>query len=533
MASLDQPNVADLFIIGGGINGCGIARDAVGRGLSVILAEQGDLAQATSSASTKLFHGGLRYLEYFEFRLVREALEERETLLAAMPHISWPMRFVLPYHPDMRFEGDTPTGRLIGALMPWMRGRRPAWLIRFGLFLYDTMGGRKILPATRTLDLRADAAGKPLQPRFARAYEYSDCWIEDSKLVSLNARDASEHGAVILTRTRVISAERRGDLWHIVTQGADGQQTHAARALVNVGGPWVEDIIRNVARINSTEGVRLVRGSHIVTKKLFDHDRCYFFQGEDGRIIFAIPYEQDFTLIGTTDKDHQGTPGDPHCTDEERDYLCTFASQYFAKPVTAADVVWTYSGVRPLYNDGAKSATAATRDYVLSLDENGPPLLNVFGGKITTYRRLAEGALEKLSPYFPQAKAAWTARVPLPGGDFPVGDVGRLTTELRQAHPFLTAYWAARLIRAYGVEASVLLNGAQSAADLGIDFGETLTEAEVRWLMAHEFAKAAADIVWRRTKLGLRMGSAQIAALDEYMARTASDAPQMRKTHGA
>ena len=535
MASLDQPNVADLFIIGGGINGCGIARDAVGRGLSVVLAEQGDLAQATSSSSTKLFHGGLRYLEYFEFRLVREALEEREILLTAMPHISWPMRFVLPYHADMRFEGDTPTGRLISTLMPWMKGRRPAWLIRLGLFMYDTMGGRKILPATRTLDLRADPAGKPLQSRFARAYEYSDCWIEDAKLVSLNARDAAEHGAVILTRTRVISAERRGDLWHVVTQDATGQHTHSARALVNVGGPWVEDIIRNVARINSAEGVRLVRGSHIVTKKLYDHDRCYFFQGEDGRIIFAIPYEQDFTLIGTTDKDHQGPPGDPQCTDEERDYLCAFASQYFAKPVTAADVVWTYAGVRPLYNDGAKSATAATRDYVLSLDENGPPLLNVFGGKITTYRRLAEGALEKLSPFFPQAKGAWTAGAPLPGGNFPLDDVGRLTADLQKNHSFLTDYWAARLIRAYGNEAAVLLHGAARTADLGIDFGATLTEVEVRWLMAHEFARAAADIVWRRTKLGLRMDAAQIAALQEFMDQNARGAPltELRKSHGA
>ena len=522
MTSLDQPKVADLFIIGGGINGCGIARDAVGRGLSVVLAEQGDLAQATSSASTKLFHGGLRYLEYFEFRLVREALEERETLLVAMPHISWPMRFVLPYHRDMRFEGDTPTGRLIATFMPWMKGRRPAWLIRLGLFLYDTMGGRKILPATRTLNLRADPAGAPLQTRFAQAYEYSDCWIEDSKLVSLNARDAAQKGAEILTRTRVVSAERRGDLWHIVTQGADGAKVHAARALVNVGGPWVEDIIRNVARINSSEGVRLVRGSHIVTKKLYDHDRCYFFQGQDGRIIFAIPYEQDFTLIGTTDKDHKGPPSDPHCSDEERDYLCAFASQYFAKPVTAADVVWTYSGVRPLYNDGAKSATAATRDYVLSLDDNGPPLLNVFGGKITTYRRLAEGALAKLSPYFPTAKPAWTARVPLPGGDFPVGDVGRLTVELQAHHPYLTPSWAARLIRAYGVEAAVMLHGAQSAADLGRDFGATLTETEVRWLMTHEFARAADDIVWRRTKLGLRMTQSQIAALQDFLAQDAA-----------
>lgn len=525
MTPKNRPAVADIFIIGGGINGCGIARDATGRGLSVVLAEQGDLAQATSSASTKLFHGGLRYLEYFEFRLVREALEERETLLVAMPHISWPMRFVLPYHPDMRFEGDTPTGRLLSRLMPWMKGRRPAWLIRLGLFLYDTLGGRNILPATRTIDLTTDPAGKPLQSRFRHAYEYSDCWVEDSKLVSLNARDAAQRGATIMTRTRVTSATRTDGMWEITTDGPDGPQVHHARALVNAGGPWVEDIIRNVARINSSEGVRLVRGSHIVTKKLYDHDRCYFFQGTDGRIIFAIPYEQDFTLIGTTDQDHKGAPKDAACTDAERDYLLKFASQYFAKPVTVKDVVWTYSGVRPLYNDGAKSATAATRDYVLSLDGSGAPLLNVFGGKITTYRRLAESALEKLTPYFPQAKGPWTARVALPGGDFPHDGVATLTANLKAAHPFLTDYWASRLIRAYGSEAATLLHGAQSAADLGRDFGGTLTEAEVRWLMEHEFARAAADIVWRRTKLGLRMTKEQIAALDAFMADAA--------THGA
>ena len=513
-----QAAMADLFIIGGGINGCGIARDAAGRGLSVILAEQGDLAQATSSASTKLFHGGLRYLEYFEFRLVREALEERETLLTAMPHISWPMRFVLPYHRDMRFEGDTPTSRLLGLVMPWMKGRRPAWLIRLGLFLYDTLGGRKILPATRTLDLARDPAGQPLKPKFARAYEYSDCWIEDSRLVVLNARDAQARGARIMVQTPVTSATRKGDHWEVITQGPGGPTTHRARALVNAGGPWVEDIIRNVARINSTEGVRLVRGSHIVTRKLYDHDRCYFFQGTDGRIIFAIPYEQDFTLIGTTDKDHQGAPKDAVCTEEEQDYLLAFASNYFARPVTRDDVVWTYSGVRPLYNDGAKSATAATRDYVLSLDQTGAPLLNVFGGKITTYRRLAESALEKLAPFFPGTRGTWTARQPLPGGDFPVDGVAALTATLRAAHPYLSAPHAARLIRAYGTEAMTLLGNATCHADLGQDFGATLTEAELRWLMTHEYARHAADVVWRRTKLGLRLTTDQIAEIDDYMA---------------
>jgi glycerol-3-phosphate dehydrogenase len=521
--STDISDPIDLFFIGGGINGCGIGRDASGRGLSVVVAEQHDLAQATSSSSTKLFHGGLRYLEYFEFRLVREALEERETLLTAMPHISWPMRFVLPYHKDMRFEGETPTGKLMAKVMPWMKGRRPAWLIRLGLFLYDTLGGRKILPATRTLDLRHDPAGAPLQNRFERAFEYSDCWVEDSKLVSLSARDAADRGARILTRTKVISAERHSDFWTGQTVGPQGPQTFHARALVNAGGPWVEDIIRNVTRINSTESVRLVRGSHIVTRKLYDHNKCYFFQGVDGRIIFAIPYEQDFTLIGTTDKDHSDQVGSPFCTDEERDYLCAFASQYFAKPVTPDDVVWTYSGVRPLYNDGAKSATAATRDYVLSLDDNGAPLLNVFGGKITTHRRLAEAALGKLGAYFPKATGPWTARVPLPGGNFPHDGVAALIAALKRDFAFLDDYWAARLVRAYGTEAATMLTGARTASDLGRNFGATLTETEVRWLMEKEFALSAADVVWRRTKLGLRLTADEIATLDAFMVQSLAD----------
>ena len=515
------PRDVDLFVVGGGINGCGIARDAAGRGLSVALAEMNDLASATSSASTKLFHGGLRYLEYLEVRLVRESLIERETLLAAMPHISWPMRFVLPYHPAMRFEGETPVSRILSFAMPWMKGRRPAWLIRLGLFFYDNLGGRKILPGTRTIDLTRDPAGAPLRPEFRKAFEYSDCWVEDSRLVVLNARDAEARGATILTRARVTSAAREGGVW-AVTVDRGGETLHfRARALVNAGGPWVEDVIRNTVRINTSEGVRLVRGSHIVTRKLFDHDRCYFFQGEDGRIIFAIPYEQDFTLIGTTDKDHEGDPRAAVCTPEEQDYLCAFASRYFRKPVTRADIVWTYSGVRPLYDDGSKSATAATRDYVLSLDENGPPLLNVFGGKITTYRRLAEAAVAKLAPFFPQAKAPWTAGVALPGGDFPVSGVADLTDRLRAAHPYLDPYWAGRLIRAYGTEAAAMLEGAAAHADLGRDFGATLTEREVRWLMDREYARTAEDVVWRRSKLGLRMTPDQIAALDAFMSGAA------------
>jgi len=511
-------DIVDLFVIGGGVNGCGIARDAAGRGLSVVLAEQGDLAQGTSSASTKLFHGGLRYLEYFEFRLVRESLIERETLLTAMPHISWPMRFVLPTHPDMRFEAATPTSRLLSVVMPWMKGRRPDWLIRLGLFLYDTLGGRKILPGTRTLDLTTDPAGRALQPKFRRAYEYSDCWVEDSRLVVLNARDAEARGAKVLTRARVVRAERSDGEWLVTVEDAHGARQVRARALVNAAGPWVAQVIAGALRQNSRERVRLVRGSHIVTRRLYDHDRCYFFQGSDGRIIFAIPYEQDFTLIGTTDQEHVGDPADARCTEGEQDYLCSFASQYFAQPVTRGDIVWTYSGVRPLYDDGAGSATAATRDYVLSLDTTGgAPVLNVFGGKITTYRRLAASAMAKLAPHFPGLAPDWTARVPLPGGDFPVDGVAALVARLRAAHPFLTEAWAARLVRAYGTEAAEVLAGAQSAADLGRDFGATLTEAELRWLRTKEYARTAEDVVWRRSKLGLRLNAAQIAAIRDYL----------------
>jgi glycerol-3-phosphate dehydrogenase len=491
-----QQEPVDLFVVGGGINGCGIARDAAGRGLSVTLAEMKDLASGTSSASTKLFHGGLRYLEYYEFRLVREALIERETLLRAMPHISWPMRFVLPHQ----------------------RGMRPAWLLRLGLFIYDHLGGRKILPATRTLDLRRDPAGEPLKSSFTRAFEYSDCWVEDSRLVVLNARNAQANGARIMTRTKMTSATREGGLWHVNVEREDGSsETIRARALVNAGGPWVGDIITGTLRINSSERVRLVRGSHIVTAKLFDHGRSYILQGPDGRIIFAIPYETDFTLIGTTDQDHAGSPSEVHCTQDEIDYLCGFVSDYFKKPITRDDVVWTYSGVRPLYDDGATSATAATRDYVLSLDTDGPPLLNVFGGKITTYRRLTETALEKLAPFFPAAGRPWTADAPLPGGDFPVDGVDALTASLRRAYPFLGERWALRLVRAYGTQARDVLGHAAGTEDLGRDFGATLTEREVRWLMDEEFARTADDIVWRRSKLGLLLGRDEIEALDAWM----------------
>ena len=521
MSSLhEHSNTYDLFIIGGGINGCGIARDAAGRGLSVALAEMNDLASATSSASTKLFHGGLRYLEYFEINLVRHALAEREVLLKAMPHISWPMRFVLPYHKDMRFEGSTPTSRILNTLMPWMKGRRPAWLIRFGLLLYDNLGGRKILPATRTLNLKNSVEGAPLEGRFEKAYEYSDCWIEDSRLVVLNARDAEERGADVMVRTKVVSAARVDDLWEIAVEDqiAGEARTIRARMLVNAGGPWVGDIIQQKVRINSTEGVRLVRGSHIVTRRLYDHDKCYFFQGTDGRIIFAIPYETDFTLIGTTDAEHEDPSVKPECTEEERDYLLNFINQYLKNDIGQEDVVWSYSGVRPLYDDGASSATAATRDYTLKVDNaGGAPILNVFGGKITTYRKLAEDAMDKIVPFFPGTSGHWTAGVALPGGDFAVDGFDVLVTRLREDFRFLTTFWARRLVRAYGTEAWDVMAGAETEADMGRAFGATLTEREVRWLQKNEYARTAEDVVWRRNKLGLRLTKEEIADLEAFM----------------
>lgn len=501
--------LTDLFIIGGGINGVGIARDAVGRGLSVVLAEQNDLASATSSASTKLFHGGLRYLEYYEFRLVREALIEREILLNAMPHISWPMRFLLPLHKEMR----------------------PAWLLRIGLFIYDHLGGRKILPPTRRVSLQANPLGKPLKSHFARAFEYSDCWVQDARLVSLNARDAAERGAKILVQSEVMRAKRAPQGWEIYVQDKLTNKTHVhhAKVLINAAGPWVGQVIDTVVESQSREGVRLVRGSHIVTKKLFDHEHCYIFQNNDGRIAFAIPYENDFTLIGTTDIDHEGSPDAAVCSSEEVRYLCELISEYFEQSVTPDDVVHTYSGIRPLYDDKAKNAAAATRDYVLRIEEQSDlPLLNIFGGKITTYRKLAETAVEKLAPYFWQknsqlsAAGRWTATTPLPGGDFPIKQKDALIVALATDYPFLDTNAARRLINLYGTDARGFLGQANDLTDLGKDFGWGLTEAEVRHLIIHEFARSADDILWRRTKLGLYFDEKQFTQLADWLSTNLS-----------
>ena len=495
--------IHDIFVIGGGINGCGIARDAVGRGYSVYLAEMNDLASGTSSGSTKLIHGGLRYLEYYEFRLVREALMEREVLWKMAPHIIRPMRFVLPY----------------------AKGIRPAWMIRLGLFLYDHIGGRKLLPATRTLDMRTDPAGQPLKPLFTKAFEYSDGWVNDARLVVLNARDAADRGATIRTRAKVTSARRDGGLWRVTVEDTRSGATEEvlAKLLVNAAGPWVDKVLSGSVGQNDVHNVRLVQGSHIVVRKKFSDPRAYFFQNRDGRIIFSIPYEDDFTLIGTTDQDYQGDLAKVAITDKEIDYLCAAASEYFAEPVRRDDIVWTYSAVRPLYDDGASKAQEATRDYVLKAEggHGEPPLVNAFGGKITTYRRLAESMLEKIEHFLGKKGKPWTANAPLPGGDFPVTGFEAEVSALKRNYPFLNTRLARRLTRLYGTRARVLLGDASSAADLGMDFGADLTEAELRYLIANEWAVTADDVLWRRTKRGLHMDAAQTAALDAWMRETA------------
>lgn len=499
----------DIVIIGGGINGCGVARDAAGRGLSVALFEQNDLASGTSSASTKLIHGGLRYLEYYEFRLVREALKEREVLWKLAPHIIWPLRFVLPYQ----------------------KGLRPAWLIRLGLFLYDHLGGRKLLRPTTTLDLSKSPSGGPLRPGFRTAFEYSDCWVDDSRLVALNARAAADLGARIETRAEVVAAERRDGLWHVTVRHADGRvDSLRARILVNAAGPWVGKVLKNVLPISTTAGVRLVQGSHIIVRHLFDHGRAYIFQNPDNRIVFAIPYERDFTLIGTTDRDWRDDPGAVRASQQEIDYLCNAASEYFREPIRPADVLHSYSGVRPLYDDGASKAQEATRDYVLHLDEQegAAPALSIFGGKITTYRRLAETVLDRLGRHLPpgaHGKRGWTGQTPLPGGDFDTGGYKAKVADLRTAYPFLPATLAFRLVRAYGTLAFSLLGNAASLADLGKHFGAGLYECEVLYLLKYEWARSADDIVWRRSKLGLRMSPAETEQLNEFVSlrKTASD----------
>ena len=491
--------VYDLVVVGGGINGCGIARDAAVRGLSVVLCDQDDLANGTSSASTKLIHGGLRYLEYYEFRLVREALHEREVLLKAAPHIIWPLRFILPHH----------------------KGLRPAWLIRLGLFLYDHLGGRKLLPGTSHVDLRQDPAGKVLKHDYAKGFEYSDCWVMDSRLVVLNAMDAAARGAVVRTRTPLVSATRDNNLWNIQLHDKRNNATFTiqSKVIVNATGPWLDTVLDNISHGETREHIRMVKGSHIIVRQLFEHDRAYIFQNSDGRIVFAIPYENEFTLIGTTDVDFTGNPGEISISDAETEYLCSAASEYFTQEIDATDVISSFSGIRPLFDDGKSEAKAATRDYVLKLDtaDNGAPLLSIYGGKITTYRKLAESVLEKLSPYLPQMTAPWTADAHLPGGDFAPQAFKEEVNGLRKTCSHLSSSLATRLVRCYGTTASTITSQIKSEADKGDHFGHELYAFEVDYLIAQEWALTAEDILWRRTKLGLHFTVEETDLLKNYI----------------
>ncbi|WP_423141808.1 glycerol-3-phosphate dehydrogenase [Parablastomonas sp. CN1-191] len=487
-----ERDLYDIAVIGGGINGCGIARDAAGRGARVVLLEAGDLACGTSSASTKLIHGGLRYLEYREFALVREALAERERIWGIAPHLVHPLRFILPHTP----------------------GLRPRWLLRAGLFLYDHLGGRDRLPKTRSIDLARDPAGQALRPEFRHGFAFSDCWVDDARLVIANARDAAARGAAVFPRRTVTGLARKDGGWTVATEHGPLR----ARAVINAAGPSVMAVL-GLAHEDSERSVRLVRGSHIVVRRRWDGPEAFLFQSGDGRVIFAIPFEDDFTLIGTTDRDHRG--GVPKAEPDEIAYLCAAASEYLSEPVRTSDVVWTFSGVRPLVADGSDKPEAATRGYRLELSQadEGAPLLTVFGGKITTYRHLAEAALETLAPRLPiVAGPPWTAGATLPGGDFPLGGVEALAQRLRGAHPFLQAAWALRLARAYGTEAATIFADAATLADCGRHFGHGLTEREVRHLVAREWARSAEDILWRRTKLGLRFSPAQANSLADFLA---------------
>ena len=493
--------IYDIAIIGGGINGCGIARDAAGRGLKVVLYEQGDLASGTSSASTKLIHGGLRYLEHLEFRLVRQALAEREVLWSIAPHIIRPLRFVLPYR----------------------EGLRPAWMLWLGLFLYDHLGGRKHLPSTGIIDLDKDPAGTPLKRgKFSRGFEFSDCSVDDARLVVLNARDAADRHATIAIRSKVVSGQRDGNIWRLKIESREHRQpmTIAARAIVNAAGPWVERVLGSL-NVEVDAKIRLVQGSHIVVPKLFEHDHCYIFQNRDGRVLFALPYEGDFTLIGTTDRDFCGDPALVGASREEVAYICESASEYFAQPVTQRDVVWTFSGVRPLYDDGESAAQSTSRDYVLSLD--GPigtaPLLSIFGGKLTTYRKLAEQALSVLATRLPglRRNAGWTSRSPLPGGDFPIDGFDACVERLRADRPWLAPSLARRLVRAYGTRSERIVAGAARMSDMGHIFGADLSLREVDYLVSQEWARTSDDVLWRRSKLGLHLQPTEAANLRNYL----------------
>jgi glycerol-3-phosphate dehydrogenase len=491
--------LVDIAVIGGGINGAGIARDAAGRGLKVLLCEKGDLAEGTSSRSGKLVHGGLRYLEYYEFRRVREALIEREVLLASAPHIIWPLRFVLPHSPD----------------------QRPAWLVRAGLFLYDHLGGRKLLPPSRSLDLSCAPEGAPLRPEFRRAFEYSDCWVDDARLVVLNLIDAARLGALILPRTGATRAQREGETWQLEMQGADGiVHVARARALINAAGPWVEDVLRGVTGLNSSHSVRLVKGSHIVVPKFWAGSHAYLFQNDDRRVIFVNPYQGDLALIGTTDIPYEGRAEDVAIDGAETQYLLRSLRRYVRTPPEDRDIVHSFSGVRPLYDDSAENPSAVTRDYVLEIDGTTEiaPVLSIFGGKITTYRKLAEHALQRLTPWFPRLLPAWTAGARLPGGDIP-GTFEEFVVDLEREYSELPTTLIRHYARLYGTRARELLGPTRTCADLGRHFGGDFYEREARYLRETEWATDPSDVLDRRTKHGLHLTACQRAAFEDSVGK--------------
>ncbi|MFM8467724.1 MAG: glycerol-3-phosphate dehydrogenase [Oxalobacteraceae bacterium] len=499
------PLHCDLLIVGGGVNGAGIARDAAGRGLSVVLCDKDDLAAHTSSASTKLIHGGLRYLEHHEFGLVRKALIEREVLLRSAPHIMWPMRFVMPHD----------------------QGQRPAWMIRAGMLVYDFLAKREILPGSGSIDLRVHAAGEPLKPEFTKGFIYSDGWVDDARLVVLNAMDAAEKGTKVFTHTICTSALREGDHWHATLRTANGSDIPVhARGLVNAAGPWAAQFLQQAAHRPSANSLRLIKGSHIVVKKLFDHPYAYIFQNPDGRIVFAIDYERDFTLIGTTDIEYTGDTDKVAIDQDEIDYLCTLTERYFRKPLTASDVVWAYSGVRPLLEDASSNASEITRDYHLALDGDTAPLLSVFGGKITTFRKLAEEAVDMIAPRLGNQRGAWTAHACLPGGDLfgstpqnrSVLEFDAYVHELQKQYAWLAPKVISRYARAYGTRIHTLLRGRRSLADMGEPLAEGLYPAELDYLMNFEWASSSADILWRRSKLGLHVPPETAQKIDDWIA---------------
>ncbi len=493
----------DLLVIGGGINGVGIARDAAGRGLKVVLCEKDDLGAHTSSASTKLIHGGLRYLEHYEFGLVRKSLIEREVLLRAAPHIISPLRFVMPHDSN----------------------QRPAWMIRAGLFLYDHLAQRQILPGSTSIPLSGYDVGEPLQAQFSRAFVYSDGWVDDARLVVLNAVDAAERGARVLPRTRCVSVRAGKAQWLAVLEAADGRRTEImARAVVNAAGPWTAQVVREVIGLPSALSLRLVKGSHIVVRKLFEHDNAYIFQNPDKRIIFAIPFQGDFTLVGTTEVEHPADGGAATIEPAEIEYLCAMANRYFKRRIGAADVVWSFSGVRPLFGDGSSSASAVTRDYKLDFEREPAPLLSIYGGKLTTYRKLAEEVLDLLLPALGASAPPWTANAPLPGGDLfepgalvPRYDFGRYLEAFQHRHPWLPAPLAARYARTYGTRAERFLSGAANLGDLGEEIVAGLYPCEARHLIHNEWADCTDDILWRRTKLGLVCTSQEVKRLGRWI----------------